>query len=113
MIASVTRNVILRPTRSPMRPNTRAPERTHDEADREGRERQDEGGRLSTPEKKWDANVPGERAVQEEVVPLEERAERRRADDVRARRRAAGPRLPPLQAVQALRRKTGSLRTIR
>ena len=79
------------------------PERAHDEADREGREREDEGRRRVNAREEMGGEIARERAIEEEVVPLEERPERRGADDVRR----------PGRAPQAFRRKTGSLRPIR
>ena len=92
-------------------------ERPHDEADRKGREREDEGRRLVNRGKKMRGEAARKRAIEEEVVPLEQRPERRGADDVRCRR-AARRRGPSSSAaaprrLQAFLRKTGSLRPIR
>ena len=92
-------------------------QRPHDEADREGRERQQEGGRFVDAREEMRGERARERAVEEEVVPLEQRAERRGTDHVRAarapRRAHACLGTARHRCAQALRRKTGSLRPIR
>ena len=117
-MASVTRNVTLAADEVAEPAEHERAERPHDEADGEGREREDEGRRLVDAREEMRGESARERAVEEEVVPLEERAERRGADDVRGRGRlaAAGPPCSTVAAVmglQAFRRKTGSLRPIR
>ena len=55
MIASVTRNVFLRPIRSPMRPNTRAPSGRTTKPTANVASARMKAAVGSTPEKKWDA----------------------------------------------------------
>ena len=75
------RKVYLRPTRSPSRPNTSAPNgRTAKPAAKASSAKMKRGRRVHAREELL-ADDRGERAVQVEVVPLEDRAERRREDD--------------------------------
>ena len=80
MITMVTRKVYLRPTRSPSRPNTSAPNgRTAKPAAKATSAKMKPVVSL-TPEKNCAEMIVGEQAVEVEVVPLEDGAERRGED---------------------------------
>ena len=81
MITMVIRNVYLRPTKSPRRPNNSAPKgRTANPAAKASSAKMYAAVGL-TPEKNCFAMMRRERTVKVEVVPLENRTERRGEDD--------------------------------
>jgi hypothetical protein len=82
MSSSVTRNVYLRPMMSPRRPKKIAPNGANHEARGECRERRQERRRgIVSFGKNCVAMMVASAAEDVEVVPLDERAGRRRADD--------------------------------
>ena len=78
MMTIVMRKVCLRPTRSPKPSEHQRTEGTHGEAGRESQEREDETGGFVHAGEELLGDDRRERAVQIEVVPLEDRAQTRR-----------------------------------
>ena len=73
----------MRPTRSPMRPKNERAERPDQEAGRVGRERREQRRGVVARGEEQRREERRQRRVEVEVVPLEDRAERRREDDAR------------------------------
>ncbi len=82
MIRMVTRKVYLRPTRSPRRPNTSAPNGRTRKPAAKASSAKTLRVVASNAEKNCAPMIDGERAVEIEVVPFEDRAERRGEDDL-------------------------------
>ena len=72
---------MLRPTRSPRRPNTSAPNGRHGEPGGECRQCEDETGDLVDSGKELRGDDARQQSIEIEVVPLEDGAERRCTDD--------------------------------
>ena len=81
IVTMVTRKVYLRPTRSPMRPNTIAPSGRTPKPGAEGGQAGQQRRALVAGREEQLAEEHGQRAVEVEVVPLEQRAQARGQDD--------------------------------
>ena len=77
MIPMVTRKVYLAPDEVADPAEQDRPERPHREARGEGGEREDEAGRLVDAREELRRDDRGEQAVKVEIIPFEDRAERR------------------------------------
>src|ERR1700745_41902 len=78
----VIRKVYLRPIMSPRRPKISAPDRRHGKARSEGEQREDEADGRRHAREEILGEESAKRAVDIEVVPLEDGAERRRENDL-------------------------------
>jgi hypothetical protein len=88
MIVMVIRKVYLRPTRSPMPAEHQRAERAHQEPRRERQQSEDVARGLGKLTEELGADDHGERTVQVEVIPLEDRPQARGENDTDQSRRS-------------------------